>query len=76
MRKPSLYITVEAIRKLVRDRRWQLAYRAVPRALNTHADDICRRAERAGAVVEFMDGSLPDDAPALDVAALYSAVES
>jgi ribonuclease HI len=31
VRKPSLYVKVEGIRALVRERRWKVAYRAVPR---------------------------------------------
>lgn len=35
---------------------------------------MCRRARAAEGNVEYLDGSLPDDAPALDVDALYAAV--
>jgi hypothetical protein len=31
IRKPSLYITVENIKGLVREQRWSVAFRAVPR---------------------------------------------
>ena len=36
---------------------------------------MCRRAEAAGQPVEYRMGSLPGDAPALAVDALYQAVE-
>ena len=35
-----------------------------------------RRARAAKGNVEYLDGSLPDDAPALDVDALYAAVSA
>ena len=74
VRKASLYLTIVAIQELVRSRKWVLAYRAVPRALNEQADDMCRRAAAANEVVEFELGALPEGAPSLDVAALYIAV--
>ena len=35
---------------------------------------MCRRARASEWNVEYLDGSLPDGAPALDVDALYTAV--
>ena len=35
---------------------------------------MCRRARAAEGNVEYLDGSLPDGAPALGVGALYTAV--
>jgi hypothetical protein len=75
VRKPSLYINVESIRGLVRDRRWRIAFRAVPRQMNAQADDMCRRAEAAGNMVEYCDGMVPEDAPWIDVTTLHEAVE-
>ena len=35
VRKPSLYINIEGIKGTVRERRWKVAFRAVPRQLNS-----------------------------------------
>jgi hypothetical protein len=75
VRKPSLYINIEAIRKTIRDRYWKAAFRAVPRQMNAHADDMCRRALEAGEKVEFCLGAIPGDAPPMDVTLLHAAVE-
>ena len=65
VRKPSLYINIEGIRGIVRERWWKVAFRAVPRQLNALADNMCRGAEAMGRLVEFRMGSLPGDAPPL-----------
>jgi len=54
--KPSLYLRLEGCKALVRKRRWAIAYRYVPRELNTVADDMATRARDTGATVEFWDG--------------------
>lgn len=59
IRKPSLYVCVEGIKGLVREKRWNVAFRAVPRQMNAQADDMCRRAEAAGSTVEYRDGCIP-----------------
>ena len=46
-RKPSLYINIESVRALCREHGWRVAFRAVPRQMNSVADDMCRRAESA-----------------------------
>jgi hypothetical protein len=69
--KPSLYLRVEQIKALVQKRGWVLAYRHVPRMLNTQPDDMCRRARQEGKDVEYKGGNIPPDAPPLEVAALY-----
>ena len=74
VRKPSLYINIEGIKGLVRTRRWRVAFRSVPRQMNAQADDMCRRAEAAGKMVEYR-GAPSMDAPPLDVVTLYTAVE-
>jgi ribonuclease HI len=74
-RKPSLYLCVEGVRALAKQRKWRIAFRYVPRQLNSVADDMCRRAEAAGAVVEYLDGALPPDAPRVDLEELYQVVD-
>ena len=64
-RKPSLYIAIESVRALCRERGWRVAFRAVPRQMNAVADDMCRRAEKENAKVSFSSGSCPEDAPQL-----------
>jgi hypothetical protein len=74
-RKPSLYLTVEGVRTLARRIGWQVAFRYIPRQLNAIPDDMCRRAEAAGATVEYVDGITPADAPELDLGSLYRVVD-
>jgi len=69
--KPSLYLRIEQIKALVAERGWVVSYRYVPRQLNPHADDMCRRARAAGCDVEYSDGELPEGAPGLFVDQLY-----
>ena len=55
-RKPSLYLCVEGVRALAKQRKWRIAFRYVPRQLNSVADDMCRRAEASLARVELAAG--------------------
>ncbi|HLP30904.1 MAG TPA: PHD finger domain-containing protein [Geothrix sp.] len=74
-RKPSLYLTVEGVRTLARRLRWQIAFRYIPRQLNAIPDDMCRRAEASEAIVEYVDGAIPADAPQLDLDSFYRVVD-
>ena len=73
--KPSLYLRLEGCKALVRQRRWAVAYRYVPRELNAAADNMCTQAREAGASIEHWDGVLPEGAPPVDITALYRKVD-
>jgi hypothetical protein len=74
-RKPSLYLCVEGVKTLARRMKWRIAFRYIPRQLNSVPDDMCRRAEAAGVLVEYVGGEVPSDAPEVDLAALYRVVD-
>jgi len=73
--KPSLYLSLEGTKALVRRRRWAIAYRYVPRELNAAADYMATKVREAGATVEYWDGQLPAGAPVVELGALYSKVD-
>ena len=72
--KPSLYLTLEGTKALVKKRGWKVSYRYVPRELNTVPDDMCGRARAATADVEYREAKLPVGALGLDLDALYAQV--
>jgi hypothetical protein len=69
-------LTVEAVKALVSKRQWRVAYRYIPRIMNAPADDMCRRSRELRADVAFLDGHLPEDAPPLQLTALYAEVRT
>ena len=73
--KPSLYLCVEGVKTLAQQMRWRIAFRYIPCQLNSIPDDMCRRAEAAGMLVEFLGGKVPSDEPEVDLAALYRVVD-
>ena len=74
--KPTLYLPIEGTKSLVRKRGWKVAFRYVPRVINGPADDMCRRALAAQQDVLFEEGQVPEDAPPLELDALYEQVAS
>jgi hypothetical protein len=66
-RKPFLYQQVEEIRKLVKCLGLKIAYRHVPRRLNSVPDTMCRMALTATKDVSYLNGELPPDVEVLNL---------
>jgi PHD-finger len=75
-RKPFLYQVVQDVRKLVRQQSMKVAFRHVPRRLNSIPDAMCREAFAAKANVHHFGGQLPDGLEPLDLPRLYEAIEA
>jgi len=75
-RKPSLYEAVQDIRKLIKANSLRVAFRRVPRRLNSVPDAMCREALAAKKDVHYFGGKLPENVEPLDLAKLYDAVEA
>ena len=70
-----MYLKIEGIKALARQRGWRVAFRYVPRERNAVPDDMCRRAREAGQGVEYENGVVPQDAPEVKLGDLYRVVD-
>ena len=65
-KKATIYQSIMGAKKLVSSRKWKVAYRNIPRELNTVPDYMCRTAEH-NQRVEFWGGKIPNEAPKFNI---------
>ena len=70
-RKPYLYEVVNKVRNLIKYNNLKVAYRHVPRRLNSIPDAMCREAFASKQDVEYWGGDLPEGGEKLDLDWLY-----
>ena len=75
-RKPFLYEVVQDVRKLIKNNNLRVAFRHVPRRLNSIPDAMCRAALAGKQDISYFEGALPEGAEPLNVSTLYEAVEA